>query len=310
MLHAAALSRHAFEKKQPQEPKKKQRSTLTATLKEAFSPSPSPFSYNTTPSLQPPRGSKGAPGVDIEGSSARVDPSNKFSTIIPDYAYLQQPTIEPRAYEVYQRHKVTKRRKRLGCFSCTRRLSTSSSDGGAYSRPANLAASTKYGNTQSPKPVLQTYGHDDSNSEIIVDARRPIVPTMSPKAALAKPALVQHSSLKHPQPRPGGVVMPKTPRESPRIGQRPQLQAKDVEDNTDTDTYSSELIPSSALCTRESSGVPAGRTPANSRTIWCEQEEFLNLEKISVREAVSPPKTKRSAMYSGGECALANCQQS
>ncbi|RPB26514.1 hypothetical protein L211DRAFT_847149 [Terfezia boudieri ATCC MYA-4762] len=120
--------------------------------------------------------------------------------------------------------------------------------------------------------TLQTYGHD---------ARRTITPTMSPKAALAKPALVQHSSLKHTKSQPGWVLMPKIPRKS--IGQRPLT--KDVEDNADTDAYTSEL---------QSSRVPTGQTRANSRTILCEQKKFLNLEKVSVREAVSPPTTKRS----------------
>ncbi|RPB25005.1 hypothetical protein L211DRAFT_848367 [Terfezia boudieri ATCC MYA-4762] len=186
MLHAAALNRHALEKKQPQVSNKKHcLSTLTAALKEVLSPTPTPFSYNTTPRVQPSNGSQGTLGVDIEGGSARVDPSIKSSSIIPDYAYLQKPNDEPGTYEVYhQRRKVTERRKRLGCFtgSCTHRLST---DDGVYSRPADFAAnSTRDDNTQSPKPALSTYYHD-SDPDIIVE--RPFTPKLPPKADLPMP---------------------------------------------------------------------------------------------------------------------------
>lgn len=299
MLHAAALSRHALEQQQSREPSKKQRSTLTAALKDVFLPTPAPFSYNTTPHLQPLRDSQGAPGMDIEGGSARADPSNKFSTIIPDYASPQEPNNEPRACGVYHRRlKVTRRRKRLGCFSCTRRLSTSS-DGDVYSRPADLPGSTRYDTTESPKLVLPNFDYDDSGLELIV--RRPITPTLPPKAGLAKSVSGNPPSLKHPQPQPGWVVMPEIPRESlisPEIGQSPQFQANDMEGDTGTDAYSLKLT-SPVICTRYSGRVSTenaglySQTRANSDTNWRGQQETLNLGMISAPEAVSPPKTKR-----------------
>ncbi|KAF8455192.1 hypothetical protein BGX38DRAFT_1169605 [Terfezia claveryi] len=293
MLHAAALNRHALEKKQPQVTNKKYcLSTLTTALKEVLSLAPAPFSYNTTPRLQPSNGSQGTPGVDIEGGSARVDPSNKFSTIIPDYDYLQKPNEEPGTYEVYYpRREVRERRKRLGCFSCTQRLSTSS-DYGVYSRPADFAAnSTRDDNTQSPKPDLSTY-YQDSDPEIIV--KRAFTPKLPPKADLAMPVPGKRPSLKQPQPRPGWVVMPKIPRESlisSSIGEWPQ--GKVVEGGTGTETCSSELITYQAITqssrvSSENAG-PSSQIRANSDTIWREQGS-TNLEKISI---VSSPKTKR-----------------
>ena len=296
MLHAAALRRHAAEKKQLQAPNKKQRSSLTAALKEVSSPAPAPPSYSTTLHIQPPKNSQETPRIDIEGGSARIDPSHKFSTIIPKYTYSQEPHNEPRAYEVYRRRrKVTKRRKRLGCFSCTRRLSTSS-DGSVYSRPSSFAAVT---NRLGPKPVLPmlTFDHDGSDQEVIVS--RPVTPTLPPKAELAKTVSGKRPSLKYPQPRPGLVDIPRDSIIPPWIGQRPYLQAKGLEGDASTDTFSSEL-PSPEIYIRQSGRVstenvgPSSRMRTNTDTLRRQQQGSLDLEKTLVPKAVSLLKARRS----------------
>jgi len=284
-LHAAALSRHAIEQKRPQVSNKKPRpSALTATVKGVFSVSPAPFSCNTTPRLQPLNPTQGTPTWEeaVRGGSARVDPLQKFSTIIPDYAYLQKLNNRPRANEAnHQRRKATRHRKRLGCFSCIRHLSTPSGDG-VHSRPVDLAAnSTKYANIRSFRPVFPPYCPEDNEPAIIAEAPiTPIPPNLEKQLVPRK-----QPSLKHPQPRPGWVIIPKIPRESlisPRIG-----EGGDVKGSAGTDAYSSELIVSPG------NAGPSSRSRANSYTTWCEPQESLHPGKISVLETASSPRTTR-----------------
>lgn len=122
---------------------------------------------------------------------------------------------------------------------------------------------------------------------------RPITPTLPPKVDLAKPVPGKWPSLKHPQPKPGWVVMPKMPGElamSPRKDQKPR--EKDVESCKSTDIYSAELI--TPLATRQYSSVSTGNTsPSPSSSGWVNsyasrhiQQECLELKVASSTKVI------------------------